>query len=61
MITADRQKIDDRTPICDEGANRDGRGRGRERESAASGASGGDPINSNGDEDIPNLSAIYRE
>jgi len=33
----------------------------RTRESAASGASGGDPINSNGDEDIPNLSAIYRE
>lgn len=33
----------------------------RTRESVASGASGGDPINSNGDEDIPNLSAIYRE
>jgi len=55
MITSDRQKIDDRTPIrrADESRRTGG--------SAASGASGGDPINSNGDEDIPNLSAIYRE
>lgn len=56
VITTDRQKIDDRTPIRWSGRiETDGESLRR------AGWAGGDPINSNGDEDIPNLSAIYRE
>jgi len=60
VITLDRQKIDDRTSI--RGADESRR---TERVHiyiyGERGERSGDPINSNGDEDIPNLSAIYRE
>lgn len=61
MIVPDRQKIDEPDDenraderIYDNWGGKRGEGEGGR-------ANGGDPINSNGDEDIPNLSAIYRE
>lgn len=65
MIVPDRQKIDERSRTTKIEQTRESTTSGAvngERERREGGrANGGDPINSNGDEDIPNLSAIYRE